>query len=402
MKYDYDILIVGGGMVGASLALALSQTNLFRIGLIEALPPKPLLNDDAFELRVSALTAASEHFFKQLGIWSSLSPARVSAFADMHVWEVEDSFIHFEAADLGQASLGHIIENRHLQSVLWESCRLSGAITLLSPAKPTHYEPHTLTLDTGERITAELIVAADGGQSPIRQWAGLEVRGWDYQQHGLVCNVTTEQSHDFTAWQRFLPGGPLAFLPLADPKQSAIVWSLPETEAVRLLALPETDFITELSDAFEHKLGKVTQISQRASFPLKLQHAKDYDASGLALVGDAAHTIHPLAGQGVNIGLLDAMTLSEILIAAKQKGRPLGDLHTLSRYQRKRKADNWLMQLSMDAFKRVFGSSLPPIRWLRRQGFQQTQQQVWLKNLFMTHAASRAFSRPHSLDKSIS
>ena len=394
MSQHYDIIIVGGGMVGATLALALSREPSFHIALIEAREPAPLLSHDAYDLRVSALTRSSEFILQNLNIWQQLMPSRLSAFTDMFVWEDEQSELHFDSADMGEAWLGHLIENRHLQQTCLDICKRQANIDLISPAKPLSYEDNTLELDNGQVLQAALVVAADGAHSPLREWAGIPLKGWTYQQKGLVCTVTTEQAHRQTAWQRFLAEGPLAFLPLPDPHQCSIVWSLNTDNADGLLTLPDKQFIDELNEAFQFKLGRVTAVSERAAFPLQLRHAEAYIKPGLALVGDAAHTIHPLAGQGVNIGLLDAASLADIVIDAAQHGRDIGCLHTLQKYQRQRRADNTMMQLSMDMFKRVFSESLPPIKWLRQTGLRCVNKSQWLKNLFMQQASSRRFAQP--------
>ncbi|WP_438970794.1 UbiH/UbiF/VisC/COQ6 family ubiquinone biosynthesis hydroxylase [Methylophaga sp.] len=398
MNAQFDIAIVGGGMVGATLALALSKHADFRIALIEAHTPTQLNVDASYELRVSALTRSSESILQNLGVWQYLPEKRLSAFTDMKVWESADSEIHFNSADMGEPWLGHLLENRVLQQTCLDLCKKTANIDVISPASPLSYEPFRLELDNGQHINAKLIIAADGAHSALRQWAKIPFKGWSYQQKGLVCTVTTEHSHQHTAWQRFLTEGPLAFLPLADEHQSSIVWSLNTDSADRLMDLPETEFIEALNAAYEEKLGKVTAISERAAFPLQLQHAATYIQPGFALVGDAAHTIHPLAGQGVNIGLLDAATLSEVVINAAVHGRDIGSLHTLQKYQRQRRADNVLMQLSMDMFKRVFSNQIGPLRWLRKTGLKSVNQNAWLKNLFMHQAASRVFAQP-SLSK---
>lgn len=394
MSESFDIVIVGGGMVGATLAVALAQQPSLNIALVEAQLPEPVKPNDPFDLRVSALTRGSETMLKNLGIWPQLPATRLTAFTDMQVWEQADCQLHFNSADMGDPWLGFLVENRVLQSASLAQCQRLPNITLMSPARPVRYEKNQITLDSGRVLNAALIVAADGAQSPLREWAGIGLKGWSYQQKGLVCTVTTEQIHQHTAWQRFLPEGPLAFLPLPDLYQCSIVWSLNADSADRLLALPEQQFIEELNAAFEEKLGKVTGISERAAFPLQLRHADSYIKPGLALVGDAAHTIHPLAGQGVNIGLLDAATLAEVVLHAHQLGRNIGSLHTLQKYQRQRRADNVLMQISMDMFKRVFSNRLMPVKWLRRRGLQAVNHSRWLRNLFMHQAASRAFARP--------
>lgn len=394
MSDNYDVVIVGGGMVGASLALALAQEPALRIAVVEARQPDPVEPGSPYDLRVSALTRSSEAMLRQLGVWSQLPAQRLSAFTDMRVWENAGSELHFNSADMGEPWLGHLLENRVLQTLCLQQCQRLPNISLISPAKPAEYKLHQLTLDNGNALSARLVVAADGALSPLRESAGIKLKGWSYQQKGLVCTVTTDQSHQHTAWQRFLPEGPLALLPLPDSHQCSIVWSLSSDSADRLLALSEAEFIEELNQASQHKPGKVTTISERAAFPLQLKHADSYIQPGLALVGDAAHTIHPLAGQGVNIGLLDAATLAEVVLNAHRHGRDIGTLHTLQKYQRQRHADNLLMQFSMDMFKRVFSSKLPPLKWLRQCGLRGVNHHTWLKNLFMQQAASRSFARP--------
>ncbi|MCX4188237.1 UbiH/UbiF/VisC/COQ6 family ubiquinone biosynthesis hydroxylase [Methylophaga sp. OBS4] len=394
MSRHYDVVIVGAGMVGATLALALSRQQTLNIALIEAEFPAPLSREDPYDLRVSALTRSSEFLLQNLGVWSQLMAERVTAFTDMHVWETDHSVLHYDSAEMGEPWLGHLLENRHLQQTCVERCRLQNNIEIISPAKPLAYRPHFLQLDNGLELDADLIVAADGAQSPLREWAGIHLQGWAYRQKGLVCTVTTEKPHHFTAWQRFLPEGPLAFLPLPNSHQCSIVWSLNITSADRLQTMPAIEFMAELNLAFENKLGKVTAISERAAFPLQLRHADSYIKPGLALVGDAAHTIHPLAGQGVNIGLLDAATLAEVVINAAAHGRNIGSLHTLQKYQRQRRADNVLMQMSMDMFKRVFSSQLAPVRWLRKLGLRSVNHSQVLKNLFMQQASARGFAQP--------
>lgn len=394
MNTHYDVIIVGGGMVGATLAVALAEQPSLNIAIVEAYSPKPISKSDKPDLRVSALTRASETLFKNLGIWQHLIPERISQFSDMEVWETESSTLHFDSADIGEPLLGYIIENRHIQQACLTRCEQFSNITLLCPTKPSSLSKQALTLDDGRILTADLIVGADGARSPLRNWANIETHGWDYQQTAVVCTLTTGNEHQHTAWQRFLPEGPLAFLPLADPNQCSVVWSNSTEEAELLCKLNDDDFNHAISKAFGSKLGKILDISERAGFPLKLRHADHYVETGFALVGDAAHTIHPLAGQGVNIGLLDAVTLSEVVLEAHKKNRNLGSLHTLNKYQRRRKGDNLAMQMTMDAFKRVFGSELPPVRWARRFGLQTVNQHTVLQKSFMRQASGHRFSNP--------
>ena len=394
MTQHYDVIIVGGGMVGATLAVALAEQSSLNIAIIEAFLAKPIAESDKADLRVSALTRASEALFKNLGIWQHLITRRISPFTDMEIWETNSSTLHFDSADIGEPLLGYIVENRHIQQACLARCKQLSNITLLCPAKPESFSTQTLTLEDGRTLTADLIVGADGARSLLRDWANIDTHGWDYHQTAVVCTVTTELSHQYTAWQRFLPEGPLAFLPLAERHQCSIVWSNSTEEATLLCELDDKHFNRALSNAFGHKLGDLVEISERASFPLALRHADHYVETGFALVGDAAHTIHPLAGQGVNIGLLDAATLAEIVIEAHNKGRDIASLHTLKKYQRRRKADNIAMQLTMDVFKHTFGSDLSPVRWLRRFGLKTVNKSVLLRTLFMQQASGYRFANP--------
>jgi 2-octaprenylphenol hydroxylase len=394
MSEHYDVIIVGAGMVGSSLAVALSTEQSLNIAVIEPFELKPIAENDPADLRVSAISQASEQLLKNLNIWPHFISNRLSPFTDMSVWETQSSKIHFDSAEIGESHLGHLVENRHIQQACLAECQQRSNITFICPDKAVSKQENTLTLESGKVLTADLIVAADGAQSPLREWAGIETTGWDYDQHGLVCTITTEQPHKQTARQRFLPSGPLAFLPLANPQQCSIVWSNTTEEAERLKQLSDDDFKDTLANAFEHELGEIIEVSTRASFPLKCRHAKDYVEAGLALVGDAAHTIHPLAGQGVNIGFLDAATLAEIVIDAHQKGRQIGSLHTLKKYQRQRKGDNLTIQMTMDAFKRVFGSENPALRIARQSGFHLVNNNQFLRRCFMQQASGQRFANP--------
>ena len=399
MTTDYDVIIVGGGMVGATLAVALAEDSSLSIAVIEAFEPKVLTELDKPDLRVSALTHASETLFKSLTIWQHLIPSRISTFTNMEVRENTASTLHFDSADIGEPLLGHIIENRHIQQACLARCAELKNIDLLCPAKPKSLSGSSLILEDGRTLMANLIVAADGAQSLLRKWANIDLRGWDYDQTAVVCTITTEKPHQTTAWQHFLPEGPLAFLPLSDPYQCSIVWSNSTEEAALLCALGNDEFNRAIHNAFGSKLGEFTHISDRASFPLKLRHAAHYVETGFALVGDAAHTIHPLAGQGVNIGLLDATTLAEVVIDAHQKKRDIGSLHTLNKYQRRRKGDNLAMQMTMDGFKRVFGSDIAPIQWVRRFALQTVNKHSLLKNIFMRQASGHRFANPRLSQK---
>lgn len=380
---DFDVIIVGAGLAGAALAARLAELPL-RTALLEAarLPsgwPPVEEGVGGYDARVSALTAASQRLLDGLGVWGEIARRRVCAYTDMHVWDAEGTgSIHFDAEEVGQPCLGHIVENRLINAALLEKLRFSRNITLLDASPAARLQSSArgveLELENGDALAAPLVVAADGANSRIREWAGFVTREWEYGQKAIVTTVRTEHSHENTAWQRFLPQGPLAFLPLADAGDSrrycSIVWSAEVEMAERLLMLADDEFRAELGSAFEHRLGEVAEASRRFGFPLRQRHATRYVQPGIALVGDAAHTIHPLAGQGINLGFRDVQVLSEELERACRRGIPLGDPAVLSRYQRRRKGDNLGMMLTMEGFKQLFGQRALPLRWLRNTGMR--------------------------------
>lgn len=389
-KRQYDILIAGGGMVGACLACALGNTEL-TVALIEAadIPQTPAI-DDPYGLRVSAITLASQRIFQNLGVWDTIKASRISPFREMHTWDAGgDGKIHFDSAEIGEATLGHIIENQLIQAALYARCRDFENIDIIQQDAVQSFEVQEdhvgLKLKSGIELKSRLLVGADGRDSGIRELAGISTTGWEYQQTAIVASVTPEKSHQETARQRFLAAGPLAFLPLSNGDCS-IVWSTTPDEARHLLGLPEDEFCRQLEDAFESKLGRILHAGSRAVFPLRLQHATAYVKPRVALVGDAAHAIHPLAGQGVNLGLLDAATLAEVLLQSVEQGKDPGAYAVLRRYERWRKGENLSMMFAMDGFKKVFGSDIAPVRLLRSLGLNLADQVVPLKNQVMVRA----------------
>ncbi len=387
---DYDLIIAGGGMVGSALACALGQSDL-RIALLESATLERIRPNEDLDIRVSAINRASQRVFAALGAWDGMIAWRVSPFRDMRVWDATGfGQIHFDSASIGEPLLGWIIENRVIQFALLERARQLPGVELLCPAALETAQPLDGTLwriwlKDGRELTTRLLVGADGAQSKVRQLAGIDIGGWKYDQKAVVANVRAVEPHQETAWQRFLPTGPLAFLPLHDGRCS-IVWSTTPERADSLLAQDEHAFGRALADAFESRLGSIIQVGTRGAFPLCLQYAHGYVKPGLALIGDAAHVVHPLAGQGVNLGLLDAATLAEVVLDAVAEHREIGSLKVLRRYERWRKGDNLLMLGVMDGFKRLFGNPLPPVRLLRNIGLNLTDTIGPLKTLIARRA----------------
>ncbi|MEO8747029.1 MAG: UbiH/UbiF/VisC/COQ6 family ubiquinone biosynthesis hydroxylase [Rhodanobacter sp.] len=384
-----DVAIVGGGMAGAATALALARAG-FATALLEARQPRAWSADDECDLRVVGLAPSSMLLLSELGVWTSIREARCGAFSQMHVWDAQGgAAIHFDASTDGRAELGCIVENHLVQSVLWNALPAAG-VRVMCPAEVQELHAGTerieLALADGSSVSARLVVAADGAASPLRQLAGIATRGRAYDQRAVVAHVTTERAHESTAWQRFLPGGPLALLPLGDGR-SSIVWSLPEALAQRVLALDDRGFMDALGAASDFRLGRIMATTQRAAFPLKLQLATAYQAPRMVLLGDAAHTVHPLAGQGVNLGLRDVAELRDTLHSARLAGRDIGAGHVLRRYARRRRSADTLDALGFDALARMYGWTAPPLVAARTMGVRLLQHVAPLKRRISRHAA---------------
>lgn len=389
MSDYYDIAIVGGGMVGACLAAGLAQSPL-RVLVLEAGNPSAADVSADYDVRVSAITRVSERIFRSLGAWETMSALRVAPFREMHVWDAGgDGEVHFDSAEIGEACLGHIIENRVITFALQQKLAMYANLDVRYRCGLERFEKtndrFVLHLDHGAPVQCGLLVGADGGNSRVRNLAGIAVHGWAYDQVAVVATVRTELPHRETAWQRFLPTGPLAFLPLLD-HYCSIVWSTTPEIAAELIALDDAEFAKRTAEAFDYRLGAVTLQGDRASFPLKLQYADQYVRDGIALIGDASHSIHPLAGQGVNLGILDAASLAQVLLQAHQQQKRIGALAVLRKYERWRKGDNLGMMMVMDGFKRLFGTRFAPFRVLRNAGLRLTDALPPVKSLVMQNA----------------
>jgi 2-octaprenylphenol hydroxylase len=384
---QYDLIIIGGGMVGATLARALAASPL-RIALVEALPPRTD-TQGRFDLRVSAITRASQRVFEALDVWQGMLARRVSPFREMHVWELAGREIHFDSADLSEPCLGHIIENSVIVASLYAGLETQANLDCYFGRRCRQLmrrgENRCLVLDDGTELEAGLLAGADGSRSWLRQQAQISVRGWDYNHAALVTYVKTELPHRETAWQRFVEGGALAFLPLSDG-YSSIVWSTHPQRARQLCEMPEQDFAQELETAFASRLGRISDVGSRAQFPLRFLMAEHYVQEGIALLGDAAHTIHPLAGQGVNLGLLDAAALAEVIQDARQLRRPIAALQTLRRYERWRRSENMGMLVMVDQIQRLFANDQPLLNWLRSTGMDMVGRLPLVKDEIIEHA----------------
>jgi len=394
---EFDVIIVGAGIAGAALACALGDSEL-RIAIVEAQPlqqcwPEQGSAVSEFDPRVSALSPSSQQFLEQLAVWPAMAQQRISPYQHMQVWDAEGTgAIAFSSRDINSAVLGHIVENRITVSALQQQFSRAANVQALAPARLAAVSLATgeLTLEGGQRLRAPLLVAADGANSLLREQAGFELREWDYGHSALVTTVQHSAPHSYTARQCFLPEGPLAFLPLSTvgggQQLSSIVWSSTPARAQQLLKLDDRAFALQLGRAFEGRLGVIEAVAPRYSFPLRQRHAIDYTRPGIALVGDAAHSIHPLAGQGINLGLMDVKVLAEELLRAQRRGLAPGDSSVLERYQRRRKGANLTMMAAMEGFKRLFGHRALPVRWLRNNGMRWLDQNPGLKNQLMRRA----------------
>ena len=371
---EHDILIVGGGMVGLTCATLLAQYGedtgrSFSIGIVETSPPAPVPPNADIELRVSALSRISRTILQFSGIWPAIAATRISPYRRMCVWQADGAAgsarsISFDAAELGEPDLGYIVENGVIRRAAWERVNAMHSVSLHLGSAPAALHEETdaleLILENGQRLRTRLLVGADGARSWVRQALGVTSREREYGQRAIVAHVESQRSHRETAWQRFIAGGPVALLPLDDGR-SSVVWSCPDATAAELMAADKRIFDQRLTLATDQVLGSLTTTTERADFPLSLAYAQRYTGRRYALIGDAAHRVHPLAGQGANLGLLDAAALAETL--AVQQASPVidpGDPVILRRYERWRKGDNLLMMGVLDGLHRLFGAGWVP------------------------------------------
>ncbi|WLI74945.1 UbiH/UbiF/VisC/COQ6 family ubiquinone biosynthesis hydroxylase [Halomonas alkalicola] len=393
-------------MVGAALACLLGQAGV-EVALVDA--RESLLDHEAVGrgrpgMRVSALTPVSQRLLERLGAWEWMAARRISPYRFMQVWEAEGSGeVSFSAEQAGVAKLGHIVENDVTQAALERRLVALPSVRLLLGARVTGLTDaeggRCVHLADGRRLVAPLVVAADGARSPLRELAGIETRQRDTGHRAMVTTVKVARPHGEVARQAFLPTGPLAFLPLrlnGESDHCSIVWSTSPEEAERLLGLAPEALGEALAAAIDHRLGEVTVVDRAVAFPLVQRHAERYVLPGLALVGDAAHSIHPLAGQGVNLGLMDAAVLAEELLAARRRGAALGDERVLARYARRRRGDNAGMLALMDGFRLLFGARHPALALARNLGMGAVDRLTPLKRLLLQQATGHRGRLPRT------
>lgn len=406
MKRDFDIVIAGGGMVGAGLAALLrshAPTAALRVAVLE---PRPALLPGAqtpWDLRVSALSRASQRLLELTGAWPRVAARGVGPYERMVIWEeaggpTDTGALRLDAADLGEPDLGHMVENRTVQAALLD-CAVAAGATLLRVGVESLERGErgvSVTAGDGRKFAAALVVAADGVDSTVRRLAGIATRGWDYGQRAVVAQLEPQRPQPRTAWQRFLSTGPLALLPLADGSVS-LVWSTTPEQAQELARLDDASFAARVTEASAGVLGWLAPRGARATFPLRLLHALAYARPGIVLAGDAAHGVHPLAGQGVNLGFLDCAALVEVLSDAVGRGADPGDLAVLRRYERWRKADNVPAMLFMDGLQRLFSNDDALLSLARRAGLGLVNQMQPLKRALVGRALGLSGDLPRLL-----
>lgn len=392
-----DVLIVGAGIVGQTLALALAKLERkqpLQIIIVDAQEQLELGKPQAqvFSPRVSAISEASQKVFERLGAWQYI--ARKQPYTHMQVWEA-DGFgnIDFSADEIGIAALGHIIENEQLTSALYQCANTHKNISFLLGSSIEHMvysdDHYQVKLDDGSIVSTRLLVGADGANSYVRQQLGAKQTFWDYEHTAIVANVSTEHAHELMARQAFMPTGPLAFLPLADPHQCSIVWSQDTAQAKALLALDDDAFCKALAVAIDMKLGTCQLSTQRSSFPLRMRYVRQWVDESAALIGDAAHTIHPLAGQGANLGIADALALAENIASSIAAGKAFYSKQQLRKYERYRKAEAQKVIATMEGFKQLFSGAHPVKKLLRNVGLASANKISPVKQFFIQQAEGR-------------
>ena len=402
---SFDCIVVGGGMVGAASALALAELGL-TVAVIEQTEPQNFTKEQALDLRVSAISLASQHLLEQLGAWSQVLKWRACPYKRLGVWEDEYAYTEFNANDIEQEHLGHIVENRLIQLSLWQQLKQQRNIELFCPEKIislSQDEDIATVIMENNTVSAKLVIAADGANSQVRQLVNIGVTSWDYQQSAMLINVKTELPQQDITWQQYLPTGPVAFLPLSKPSLVAenvsvkeeqfgygsLVWYQQRDEIKRLSALSNQQLQHEVSKVFPKRLGSI-EVLNKGSFPLTRRHANTYQKGRVLLVGDAAHTINPMAGQGVNLGFKDVKALQEVIAVAIGNGECWHNAQVLARYETMRRKDNLLMQSTMDVLYHAFSHPSALVKTLRNVSLLAVSKAPFLSDVVKNKALAYA------------
>jgi 2-octaprenyl-6-methoxyphenol hydroxylase len=403
LKFKADVVIAGGGMVGLTLGIALAEAGIETV-VVDAADPAQVFQA-GFDGRVSSFAPASRRLLSAIGVWDHLEheaePVLDIVVGDGSVREgASPALLHFDHREIGPEPLAHMIENRHFRLALEKRARSVRGLRVIAPAKVLRADaqPAQIVLSTsaGHMISAQLCVAADGRDSPLRQAAGIKTFGWPYRQHGIVATIDHERPHRGVAHELFLEAGPFAILPMK-ANRSSIVWSEEERRAAAYMALDDNAFLLEVRQRFGDQWGGIRLAGPRWSYPLTMQIATSYLAQRLAVVGDAAHAVHPLAGQGLNLGLRDVGALAEVIVETRRLGLDVGSPTNLARYEAWRRFDNTLFALSMDGLNRLFSNSVAPLQAIRRFGLDLVDGIPSMKALFMRQAAGEFGSMPRLL-----
>lgn len=383
---QFDIIVVGGGMVGAATALGLARLGK-HVAMIERAPPQPFLAEQVMDLRVSAISHGSVNFLTSLDVWGYVSQMRLCPYRRIETWEDTHCRLGFTASQLDLPELGFIVENRLIQLALWQACEAEPNVTVFSPAQIVNMfadvKGHVVELDTGEPLYAGLIAGADGANSRVREYANIGVTAWDYRQHCMLVNVQTALPQQDMTWQWFTPTGPRAFLPLQG-HHASLVWYDSPSRIKDLCAMSSARLREEILAHFPKQLGDIT-VCQQGAFPLTRRHAQKYYHKGVFLLGDAAHTINPLAGQGVNLGFKDVKALLTVVEEMGIEPNSHND-KLLAAYEQKRKPDNLIMQTGMDFLYHGFSHQSVPLKILRNIGITLAENSGWMKNKVLKYA----------------
>jgi 2-octaprenyl-3-methyl-6-methoxy-1,4-benzoquinol hydroxylase len=391
----FDCVVVGGGMVGAASALTLAQLGL-QVALVEKFPPEDFSTEQALDLRVSAISLASQNLLTQVGAWQQIINWRICPYKRLGVWEHESAYTEFNADDIEQTHLGHIVENRLIQLALWQQITALSNIRTFCPESLISLEQNNnkarLTL-TNSILTANLVIGADGAQSKVREMSAIGMTGWDYQQSAMLINVETAIHQQDITWQRFSPTGPVAFLPLPGKSElggyASLVWYHQRDEVTRLASLSNSQLQQEIQKSFPKNLGNI-KVLGKGNFSLTRRHANAYQNKQVLLLGDAAHTINPMAGQGVNLGFKDVIALHHVIATAIGNGEVWHDESVLARYEQARRKENLLMMSTMDALYAGFSHPSPLIKIARNLALLAVNKVPFLNSTIKNKALAYA------------